>query len=89
MTGSVRIRARGFKGALLEGERQESGVKDMNERPKEMVVDAEWDTDGVSASIVLGDEEQRVRFAASEEVGKEADFLLPATMPLAMKAAPI
>ena len=57
----------------------------MNERPKEMVVDAEWDADGVSASIVLGDEEQRVRFTASEEVGKEADFLLPATMPLAMR----
>lgn len=57
----------------------------MNERPKELVADAEWDANRVTASILLGDKEYHMQFTASEDIGREADFLLPATILPAMR----
>jgi hypothetical protein len=48
---------------------------------KELAVShAEWDADRVAVSISFGNRIEKVSIATSEDLGKEADFLLPLTL---------
>ncbi len=56
----------------------------MDKRPKELVARAEWNVGRVSVPITLDGRVYPVWFVASEDFGREADFLLPLTLPSAM-----
>jgi hypothetical protein len=56
----------------------------MDKRSKELVARAEWNIGRVSVPITLDGRVYPVWFAASEDFGREADFLLPLTLPSAM-----
>ncbi len=56
----------------------------MDKRSKELVARAEWNIGRVSVPITLDRRVYPVWFVASEDFGREADFLLPLTLPSAM-----
>ena len=72
----------------MEAEEREAFIRAslMDKRSKEVVARAEWNTNRVSVSVTLGGQVYPVWFVASEDLGREADFLLPLTLPLAMVA---
>lgn len=53
-------------------------------REELIVHGVEWGADRVSVSLTFGDKEHRLRFAASEKIGRETDFVLPTTVLPAM-----
>ncbi len=58
----------------------------MDKQSKELVARAEWNIGRVSVPITLDGRVHPVWFVASEGLGREADFLVPLTLPPAMVA---
>jgi hypothetical protein len=52
-----------------------------------IVRSVEWQPRQVSALLIIGDKEMPIHISANEDLGKEADFLLPISLLSAMKAA--